>query len=135
MLPSRVRLVSLVPVLAVLLPVVSAPADAETAATVSLTAAHLAPAEAAVGAGRPFVLANASGSIARIEFDLERGEGLPCAAPGHAGQRGRRFLVEAGSELVCHAEPGRYDYTVFQSLRTAEGEFVHRREQGRVEVR
>ncbi len=135
MLPSRARLLSLIPALAVLIPVVAAPADAESGAIVSLTAAHLAPADSAVAAGQPFVLANGSGSIARVEFDLKRGDGLPCGTPGQASRNGRKFLVEAGSELVCHAEPGRYDYTVFQNLRTGSGEFEHRREKGRVEVR
>ena len=135
MLPIRARLLSLIPALVVLAPAVPRPAGAEAAPTVSITAAHVAPARAAVSAGRPFVLANDTGSIARVEFHLGRGGGLPCGSPGEPAERARRFLVEAGSELVCLAEPGRYDYTVFQNLRLASGEFVHRREEGRIEVR
>ena len=132
---TRARLLSLIPALVILLPIVPLPAKAEGSVTVSITAAHVLPAQAAVVAGRPFVLANDSGAIARVEFGLARGKGLPCSASGEPSKRGRKFLVEAGSELVCLGEPGRYDYTVFQNLRLASGEFVHRREEGRIEVR
>jgi len=132
---NRARLLSLIPALVILLPTTPLGAKAEGSVTVSITAAHLAPVQAAVASGRPFVLANDSGSIARVEFGLARGKGLPCSASGQPSKHGRKFLVEAGSELVCLGEPGRYDYTVFQNLRLASGEFVHRREEGRIEVR
>jgi hypothetical protein len=112
----------------------SARAEAVDPSTVRIHESELSPVRAQVE-GRSFVLANRSSATARVQFDLPRGEGIFCHSPGTVPRSARKFLVDSGASLVCVTDPGRYDYTVFQSLRTSAGRFVQRQEDGRIELR
>ena len=110
-------------------------AEAVEPATVRIHDTSLSPARAVVHGERSFVIANRSASLARVEFRLPRGEGLFCHGSGATPRSARRFLVDGGSRLVCVTEPGRYHYRVTQHVRLDSGEFVHREQAGRIDVR
>jgi len=96
---------------------------------IQIQPAALEPERVEAEAARGFELANDSTALARVEFDLRRGEGLTCTTDGEAPVTARKFVVRSGASLVCHATgdyPGRLDYEVFRNVRVASG--AYRRE-------
>jgi hypothetical protein len=110
-------------------------AEAVEPATIRIHPSSLSPARAVVDGERSFVIANRSPDLARVEFQLPRGEGVFCHGSGATPRSARRFLVDGGSRLVCVVEPGRYRYRVYQSVPVDSGGFVHREHPGRIDVR
>jgi hypothetical protein len=87
---------------------------------------------------RGFELANGSTALARVEFQLRRGDGITCVTDGEAPVTARKFVVRSGASLVCHPEgdhSGRLDYEVFRNVRLASGAHRQEHSKGRIELR
>ena len=105
---------------------------------IQIQPAALEPERVEAEAARGFELANESTALARVEFDLRRGEGLTCAIDGEAPVTARKFVVRSGASLVCHSAGdhlGRLDYEVFRNVRTASGAYRREHSKGRIELR
>lgn len=105
---------------------------------IQIQPAALEPERVEAEAARGFELANESTALARVEFDLRRGEGLTCGIDGDAPVTARKFVVRSGASLVCRSagdHPGRLDYEVFRNVRSASGAYRREHSKGRIELR
>jgi hypothetical protein len=105
---------------------------------IQIQPAALEPERIEAAAARGFELANASTALARVEFQLRRGEGLTCVTEGEAPVTARKFVVRNGASLVCDSAGerlSRLDYEVFRNVRLASGGFRQEHSKGRIELR
>jgi hypothetical protein len=84
-------------------------------ATVQIESAKLSPASLNVSSGQHLVFHNDSAGMARVELDLERGEGIVCGSTGEQPAKGRKFVVASGADLECEAPAVAVGYRVFHS--------------------
>ena len=104
---------------------------------IQIQPAALEPERVEAAAARGFELANASTALARVEFQLPRGEGLTCVTEGEAPVRARKFVVRNGASLVCDSAGerlSRLDYEVFRTVKLASGGFRKEHTKGRIEL-
>jgi hypothetical protein len=103
-----------------------APREVAPAATVRIETERLTPDRARIAEGRTLRIANRSSGMARVEFHLERGSGLPCAVAGEAPVSARKFVVDDGDALHCVPPRGTVEYRVQRVVdsrnRISEGE-------------
>ena len=79
------------------------PTDTGGAPRITITDTELAPDFARTAGGYAFVLVNDSVGIARVEFQLRRGDGIACSSHGRTPRLARRFVLGVNESLVCHA--------------------------------
>lgn len=112
-----------------------APRDESPAATVRILPAELTPDRSRLDEGRSVRIANRSSGLARLEFHVKRGTGLPCARPGEAAVLARKFVLADGEVLHCVPPRGRVEYRVQRVVRTDGGGMRNRISEGEIEVR
>lgn len=120
---TALRSLLLSPPVAVLLLCFAAAAGAEafgpppepSAVVVQIDAREVAPLDVPVASGQRVVFRNDSSAMARIELDLERGDGVACTTAGEAPRRARKFVVPGGATLDCDAPTESVDWHVYRA--------------------
>ena len=82
-------------------------------ATVRITGAAIEPNRLAIAPEQHFVFQNEIGAMARVELELEHGQGIVCRSGGDS-TRGRKFVVASGAALECEAPPEGTKYRVYR---------------------
>jgi len=88
------------------------PRAGSPATTVRIDPEGLSPDRASLDAGRTLRFSNESTAMARVEFRIERGTGLPCARPGEPPVSARKFVLARGAALHCLPPAGTVEYRV-----------------------
>ena len=97
--------------------------------SVSIDSAGLRPNRLVLTSDQHLLFYNDSDSVARVELDLEHGNGIHCVGVDAEVLHGRKFVVPAGTVLDCEGPPTNVDYRVF---RIGSGSVA--RSEGRIEV-
>src|SRR5271166_965297 len=101
----------------------------ERAPSVSIDGTGLRPSRLILASDQHLLFYNDSDSVARVELDLEHGNGIHCVGVDGEVLHGRKFVVPAGTVLDCEGPPTNVDYRVF---RIGSGSVA--RSEGRIEV-
>ncbi len=91
--------------------------------------AGLRPSRLVLTSDQHLLFYNDSDSVARVELDLEHGNGIHCVGVDGEVLHGRKFVVPAGTVLDCEGPPTNVDYRVF---RIGSGSVA--KSEGRIEV-
>ena len=83
--------------------------------TVEIGGGVLRPERLSLSGAPRLVFQNGSATMARVELDLARGEGIACASAGEPPSKGRKFVVATGGRLECEAPSREVAYRVFRN--------------------
>jgi hypothetical protein len=101
----------------------------ERSPSISIDNTGLRPSRLMLSGNQHLLFYNDSDSVARVELDLEHGNGINCAGVDGEILHGRKFVVPAGKALDCEVPPTSIDYRVFRS-----GSKSVARSEGRIEL-
>ncbi len=94
----------------------------------------ISPDTAATGSGHAFVLESTAEALVVVAFSLREGQRVACARRGRTPRLGQVFALSERSPLVCHAMPGRYEFTAQHRVQLASGATEVKRSAGSIEV-